>query len=74
MPDAPALNEVNSVLKNYLVFSNRADAFSMQLSQYMNGVGHENKEVRFQVNMPIYTMIHFYQLLLLFCPKLSLTF
>ena len=49
MPDIPQLAEVNAVLKNYMVFSGRPDAFPLQLKQYLSGIQHDNMEVCKQV-------------------------
>lgn len=51
MPDIPQLAEVNAVLKNYMVFSGKPDAFPLQLKQYLSGLKHENMEVCKQVNL-----------------------
>ncbi|KAF6024513.1 ATR [Bugula neritina] len=45
IPEVPQLSEVNAVLKNYMVFSGRPDAFPLQLKQYLAGVNHDNSEV-----------------------------
>lgn len=49
MPDIPELAEVNAVLKNYMIFSGRQDAFPLQLKQYLAGIKHDNMEVCKQV-------------------------
>ena len=53
MPDIPQLAEVNAVLKNYMVYSGRPDAFPLQLKQYLSGIQHDNMEVCKQVGKSI---------------------
>ena len=45
MPDIPQLVEVNAVLKKYVIFSGRPDAFPLQLKQYLSAIKHDNIEV-----------------------------